>query len=359
MSKKICFFMDTIQGSGGISRVNWLVISGLNTKEYEIHVLGLFKGGNKRYFYPEEIKTAYLFKEQISNSKRFIKAVKAVREYIVENKIEIFICSGEINFPIVSAALIGLQTKLICWEHSNVSVQNEHKFQRTCRFIGAKTADVIVTLTKKDKQLYRDTYHVKKCVHIYNPVDDQLIKEVKYDREAKKIISVGRLCYQKNFECTIKVAEKVLKRYPEWRWDIYGEGEEYTILNQMIAEKKLNGKVCLMGRVDDLYDRYKKYSMLVMTSRFEGFPMTLLESTATGLPAVSFDVLTGPNEIIDNGENGYLVKFELVDTMVEKICYLIDHPEIRQRMSDYNCYKRLEFRKENIIDKWEDLLANF
>ena len=76
--------------------------------------------------------------------------------------------------------------------------------------------------------------------------------------------------------------------------------------------------------------------MIVMTSRYEGFPMTLLEGAANGLPMLSYDILTGPNEIIDNGVNGYLIDEGNSEEMARKIASLLLNKE-----------KRLEFSKES------------
>ena len=348
--------MDCLQGSGGISRVNWLVISGFNTEKYDIEVLGMFAGEEERYKYSDAIKTSFLFEEQIPNHKRFLKAVIAIRKYLIESEIDILICSGEINFPMIAIATMGLKIKTIGWEHSNVSVHNEHKFQKICRMIGAKTADQIVTLTLKDQQLYEETYHIKNCVHIYNPVDDCLMGNVNYSVDSKKIISVGRLCYQKNFEATIEVAKKILFKYKNWSWDIYGDGEDYEKLSEKIKAAGLDGRLLLKGRVDDLYDRYSDYAFLVMTSRFEGFPMTLLESTAKALPSIAFDVLTGPNEIIKDGITGYLICFDDIDTMADKISFLIENRKVREEMSVACLKKRYEYDRTRIISQWENLI---
>lgn len=356
MSGRICFFMDCLQGSGGISRVNWLIITGLSNEKYSLFALGLFDGKEKRYSYPDIIKTDYLFTDQIPNHKRFIKSVIKLRNYIRKNRIDVIVCSGEINFPIVALATIGITVKVVCWEHSNVSVRTEHKFQSLCRYMGTLVADRIVSLTKKDEELYRETYHVNNCIHIYNPIDDRLIKPVLYNTKSKRIISVGRLIYQKNFECAIKVAKKVFQQHPDWTWDIFGEGEDREKLEKMISELGLNNHISLMGQVNDLYDRYPSYSMLVMTSRFEGFPMTLLESIACGIPVIAFDVLTGPNEIIINGKNGYLVDYNDIDTMATYINNLIDSPDLRKQMSDCCQKERSEYTRTRIVGQWYALL---
>lgn len=349
--KKIGILLGNVQGNGGISRVTWILSNRLCNK-YDVYILSDFHTGSERYTYNKKIKISYLVENRISIHKRLPSCIKGIRRFIKDNDLDVFICAGAIYFPPCSIAIKGLRTKLICWEHSNVSVKGEHKFQKLCRWFGAKNADWIVPLTKTDEKLYNDIYGNKNVTAIYNPVDERLMNEINYSINSHKIVSVGRFCWQKNFELLVDVARIVLDNNPDWSWDIYGEGETFEVVESLINEYHLEGRLNLKGRVDDLYNRYKDYSFLVMTSRFEGFPMTLLESTAQGIPAVAFDVLTGPNEVIVDGESGFLIEPFNVRAMSDKIQALIDSDVLRNKMSD-KCFDiRNNFELGSIVNKW-------
>lgn len=353
--KTICFFLGDVHGAGGISRVSWILANRLCDR-FDVHVLSVYRNPLKKYEYREEVRIDYLFDTCMPIHKRIISLSKATREYIQKNQIEVFICAGEIYYIPSVLATIGLRTRLLCWEHSNVSVQGEHKFQNICRRIGAVFADEIVTLTKADCELYKKKYRVSNCQYIYNPVDDRLLTEVLYAQSSRKIVSVGRLCYQKNFEELIEIARIVLPANPDWSWDIYGEGEARESLKNKIDEYGLNRYLTLKGNVPNLYEIYKEYSFLVMTSRFEGFPMTLLESTAQGIPSIAYDVLTGPNEIIIEGKTGYLISNGNRRKMIERIEELISNQQIRKAMSDECVKSRGRFECTRIVEQWSILL---
>ena len=93
-----------------------------------------------------------------------------------------------------------------------------------------------------------------------------------------------------------------------------------------------------------------------MTSRYEGLPMVLLEAKVKKLPLVSFDIDSGPSDIIEDGVSGYLVPPFDTDAMAERICELIEHPELRQKFSDHAWDNIDKFRKEAVVQKWVELI---
>lgn len=354
--KKVGILLGDAQGNGGIGRVTWILSNRL-CENYDIYILSDFQNPKKKYEYNPRIRFTYLTNNMTSVHKRILSVAKGIRKFIKKNKIDVFICAGAIYFPPATLAVKGTHAKFICWEHSNVSVKNEHRFQGLCRWFGAKFADWIVPLTKTDAKMYKKEYGCRRVTSIYNPVDDRLITSVHYDVESKKIISVGRYCWQKNFEILVEVAKIVLTNNPGWSWDIYGDGETFNTIQMLVKNNDLENRLNLMGRVDDLYNRYREYSMLVMTSRFEGFPMTLLESTAQGIPAVAFDVLTGPNEVIEDGKSGYLIAPDNVCKMAQAIQELIDCPCKREQMSNRCVELRKNYDCDSIVKQWERLLV--
>ena len=353
--KKVGILLGDAQGNGGISRVTWILSNRL-CENYDIYILSDYHNPKIKYDYNPRIHISYLTENMTSVHRRILSCTKGIKKFIKENRIDVLICAGAIYFPPATLAVKRTHAKFICWEHSNVSVKNEHRFQGLCRWFGAKFADWIVPLTKTDAKLYQRVYGCKNVTSIYNPVDERLLTTVKYDTDSKKIISVGRFCWKKNFKILVKVANDVLRKNPGWSWDIYGDGETFETIQKLVADNHLEGRLNLMGRVNDLYNRYRDYSMLVMTSRFEGFPMTLLESTAQGIPAIAFDVLTGPNEVIDDGVSGFLVEPDNIKQMVDRIQKLIDTPQMRETMSHACVIKRDIYNCETIVEKWNTLI---
>lgn len=357
---KICFLLGGFTGNGGIGRVTSILANSLLDDDRKIHTLSYFNNKKENLYYlNSNVKQDFLFDQPMSMKKGILKnGVGRLRRYLQENNIDILIACGALYYPISVLACRNIKTKCICWEHSNAQNNKDHAFQLISRFIGAKNADKIITLTNHDKKSYTEKYKVNNVRRIYNPIDHTIFKYRKnYNKKSKKILSVGRLTYQKNFESLIEVAKNVTEKHPDWTFDIYGEGELREELQQKIDENNLTDKIHLKGQVNNLYSLYNEYSMLVMTSRYEGFPMTLLESMANGLPLIAFDVPTGPNEIIIENINGYLIKPFEIKSMCKKINYLIENEEERVRISE-NCNKQCDkYSLKNTIKDWNEELS--
>lgn len=212
--------------------------------------------------------------------------------------------------------------------------------------------DEFLVLTQEDKKYYND-----ERVKVINNALADYSKNIA-NLEAKKIISVGRLEYQKGFDILIEIWKKIAKKYPDWSLDIYGEGELREELQKKIDESDLSNSIFLKGREKNIQDKYLEASIYVMSSRYEGFGMVLVEAQACGLPIVSFDCPCGPKDIISNGKDGFLCKFGDIEEMASRISYLIENEEVRKIMGRKARENSLKFTEERIMKKWEDLLKS-
>ena len=173
--------------------------------------------------------------------------------------------------------------------------------------------------------------------------------------ENKKIISVGRLDSQKGYDILIDVWNIISKKYPDWVLEIYGDGPEKENLQNKINKLGLEKSFLLKGAVKDIQDKYLESSIYVMSSRYEGMPMVLLETMACGLPVISFDCPCGPKDIIKNNENGFIVKFGNIEQMAEKIEELIIDEE-KRKLFGKNARKNIQrYSQDKIMNQWKEL----
>ena len=229
------------------------------------------------------------------------------------------------------SGLMGLADKVRAW-------MDERLVRRFGRF---------VVLTEEDAGMWGEMPGIRVIPNAAN-----FIAEKYSDCSAKRVIAVGRLDYQKSFDRLIQVWEKVHQQMPDWRLDIFGQGEWQEMLQGMIDERGLQETVKLNEPTKNIGQEYSESSMIVMSSHYEGFPMVMIEAMACGLPAVSFDFKCGPKDIIKEGENGLVVKDGDIDGLAKAMMTLMRDDELRKRMGE-EAKKVVEtFSEAKVMDKW-------
>ncbi len=179
------------------------------------------------------------------------------------------------------------------------------------------------------------------------------------DISEKRVIAVGRLDYQKGFDRLINAWEVVQQKgqFEDWRLDIFGQGKWKEILQQMIVSKGLQDTAFINAPTKNIGMEYTHSAMLVMSSNYEGFPMVMIEAMACGLPVVSFDYQCGPKDIIQDGENGLLVRNGDIEGLAEAMTRIMTDEALRRRMSENAKNVIARFSEENVMTRWINLFT--
>lgn len=174
----------------------------------------------------------------------------------------------------------------------------------------------------------------------------------------KRIVTVGRADPVKGYEMLIQIAQIVQPFLKGWEWHIWGDfsGEYGLEIMKKSREKGLDNFVFFKGTAENMYEKYKEYSLYVMTSLYEGLPMVLLEAKANKLPIISFDCLTGPSEIIRDSIDGELIPVGDIENMAKSIILLANNPDKLNQYSDKTSDNLEKFSLESISRQWEKLL---
>lgn len=353
--KKITFFVYDIYQMGGIEKVVTLIANELSAK-YEIEIVSLHKKSDSLFYkLNENIKVWNILEKELTPIKLYypylyLKTKKALKGY----KTDIFICAGTAYVPL--NIFVRKNSKYIAWEHMNSAIGKRGGIMQLGRKVAAKYADDIVVLTKKDMKQNIKLFGTAAKIHqIYNPIE-YLERSLKYDINSKKIVTAGRIEYTKGFDMLVEIAARVLEKHPDWEWHIYGDGPDKAKLQKLIDKNNLSQHLKLMGITDKMNKLYNKYSMYVFTSRYEGLGIVNIEAHYAKLPIVSFNCNCGPDEIIQDEVNGYLVDCFDIDKMAEKINYLIENPNVRIKMSENTMLDKEKLQMENVIREWEKIL---
>jgi len=213
--------------------------------------------------------------------------------------------------------------------------------------------DAFVVLTEEDKKCWKG---VPNITVIYNACT--LCPSQKASLINKNVLAVGRLTEQKGFDLLVEIWEKVNKYHPDWHLTIIGEGEQKAIIEEKIHLKHLEEKIVIHPFTSSVEDFYLQSSVYVLTSRYEGFSMVLVEAMACGLPVVSFACPSGPAEFIREGENGFLIPIGDDGLFVKRINQLIEDEELRKRMGREAALIINRFSEKQIMEKWHKLFTS-
>ena len=214
----------------------------------------------------------------------------------------------------------------------------------------------LITLTNGDAINWRK--YCKNVSVIPNPVTNipSTINDV--PKMPNRIIAVGRLHAQKGFDLLIEAYSIIADKIPDWYIDIYGHGIEKDNLTKMIHEKGLDKRINLKGETNSIYDEYKKSQFFVLSSRYEGFGLVLVEAMSCGIPCVSFRCEYGPEDIIFDGINGLLANDGDVLDFSNKILWMATHTKKRQEFGNKARQAIFCYDKDYIMRKWISLFNN-
>lgn len=341
--------------NGGTERCTALIANELERRtDNNIFIVDISNKTDECYFdIDRNIEVIHLYSKNILNGILQLKKVIKTRHIDVIVNVEAML--GIYSVP----AAMFTKTKNIIWEHGNF-------YQKQCasidkvRALEMKLCDYYITLTERDKNNFEKNFKGKcKLENIYNPIE--IPEGVSYSGDTKTILSVGLVREIKGFDMLVDIADVVLKKHPDWKWLVYGNTELYPEymegIRKKISQYGIGDRLLFMGTTKNIGLCYKNADIMVMTSRMEGLPMTLLEAKAYKLPIVSFDIMTGPSEIIDDGINGYLVEPYNILKMNERICELIENDELRLKFSEKSYIGIAEFNINSVMSKWIKVLG--
>lgn len=387
---RICFFSGDITRNGGTERVAVMIANGLSNRGFSVCFLSLVEQKENPFFDISEAVPRYVLKEDgnwVSPGPGYLPMVPKLRKFLKQQEIKVLIDIDIVLDVLSLPAAAGRETKVISWEHFNVPYEREFLYRRAILHLTARFSDYIVTLTRQDQENYEKLLRRKgRITFIYNPIEPKKFSETKKEKafqgkegrrieaieqntadqeraeqKEKALITVGRLIERKGIDMLAKIAPRLLKKHKDWKWYMLGDGELRGLLEETVAKYGLEKQLILTGNVTNVEAYLKKSSIYVMTSRIEGLPMCLLEAAGCDLPCVSFDIPTGPAEIIEQGKNGFLISAFDVEKMEKTLDRLMEEDaalnELTEAAAGYRKTLEAKFSKEAILDQWEELLG--
>ncbi len=376
----LLYCIPHLYNSGGMERVltqkvNWLAAH----TEHEITILTTepVPAGTPKCYFPlsekvqvEELNidfnadyTKPLLSKYYAHMRRMSAYKRALTKYIRTHKIDLCISLGgkEIAFlrhlPCRTIAemhfAMDQRKQLLMANHTGAFWSLLGAIRTRQLVSNIKPLERLVVLTRADQAEWKNE-GCRNVVVIPNPCafDGQ---KIPVKPRKKTLLAVGRLHEQKGFDLLLQSWQTLEKKYPEWTLRIVGEGPMRAELEAQIQAMGLQ-RVYLAGKVDKMAEEYAEASLFVLSSRYEGLPLALIEAMWCGTPCVSFDCPHGPAELLAD-ERGWLVPEGDIAALTRQLEYLLSHPEeAAERAQKAQTFAHTMYSEKNIMPIWQKLI---
>jgi len=371
---KIVYSIANIEKSGGIERV-------VSTKAnyfadvlgYEVHIVTLTNTTKPFFTFSSNIHIHSLGIEKMSHKPWMIFGSRSRKDY----QQKLFQKLEEIQ-PDVTISVFGLDAEFLYkakdgsmkvlefhftknyLQHLGKALPND-KFRRLRKYWLlflknkeeniAKKYEHIALLTHKDKELWGNK---AKFEVIPNPLSFVTEKTAKL--ENKTIVAMGRLVYPKGFQYLIKSFALLKEKYPDWKVNIYGNGQDKELLQKEINTLSLQENIFLKEPEQNVESILLESSLFVLPSLYDGFGLVLTEAMVCGVPCVAFDCECGPSDIIEDGVDGFLVETGNIQHLADKMELLMQDKNLRSEMGGKAKENVKRFNVPAIMDLWQGYL---
>jgi glycosyltransferase involved in cell wall biosynthesis len=360
---KILYLVPNINNEGGVARVLAIKTNYFIEKwNYKIDFLTQNKGGfpqfynfNKNIGFHDMILKGNPFQFLLNYKRKLNKQIELLNPDIIvvcDNGFKAFLLPFFLNtkIPIV----LEIHSSLNVIEKENDSIFNIIGTQFSILFkkLAARNFDNFVVETPESSK----EWDVKNGIVIPNPLWFNTDKLAKLN--SKKVIAVGRHVYEKGLDRLLYIWKKIVIKHPDWHLDIYGKSSDDFFLHKLTSDLNLTNSVSFYEPTNDIVTKYQENSIYLMTSRFEGFGMVLIEAMASGLPCIAYDCPCGPRAIIENKFDGFLIKNGNESDFIAATLYLMNNESKRIEMGKNAKLKSLNYNIDAIMPMWDALFKD-
>ena len=362
-TKHITFIATRLDLPGGIEKAIISTANLLTEKGYKVSLLitdvteaCFYEVDNRIQFTKLDVNFGIdVNGSALTRKVKMVKDILALKKWFKESNADIIITT-EYHLSIVSV-LAGLHNKfkVYSWEHHHKYALRRNTFWRKLMDFSYPKLSGIICLNDEENELFSKMNKHVVTIPNFVPVQPSYVVTL---LGPKKILTVARLNYTKGIDRLLDVAKIVLEADKDIKWKIIGDGEAKPFIQQFIAESNLSDRLLIEEpKSNDLTEEYRSAEIFVLTSRYECFPMTLLEAMSFSIPCIAFNCDTGPRHIIRNGVNGLLIDDGDTDLMAELIVEVLSYEDFREELAKQAQIDSRSFSPEHIYLLWERLLS--
>lgn len=353
---KIHFIISSI-GGGGAERVMALLATNLSKRSgYEVTAITLNKGKDA-YDLDNNVKRVALSQGKIPNH-TIRSFISLFRFYSNKNNRPDLIISFMTLTNLITVSIAKLfGIKIIVQEQNNylAYMPGRKVLSDFTKKTVYKKADLLTVLTSFDYDFYKK-YGINVEV-IPNPASFDPYKNTNSPRQ-KVILAVGSLdrFHHKGFDNLIPLIKPVLKSNSDWKLKIVGKGDKGLVfLSDLVKKNELEDQIVFTGFLDNVSELMQQSSIFILSSRFEGMPLVLLEAMSQGIACIAYNCKTGPSDLIEHEENGLLIEDQNKKEMSKQISRLIEDKKLRDSLGA-NAAKSLDrYHIDTIVNDFEKL----
>ena len=359
---KILYIVPKINDGDGIARVIAIKANYLIEKYgYEIAILTQNKG-NIPLFYEFNEKIEFQDMKLKGNPFHFIFSFRSQLNTIIKsiNPDRIIVCDNGLKAFLIPI-LLHTKIPLLLEIHSSIFIEeqviNNTVFQQIkskllyfYKQFGASLYDQFIVETQESIKEWGG----KKGIVIPNPLWFSPNHEA--DLSQKNVIAVGRHTHEKGFDRLLEIWKKTIINHPDWHLTIYGKTNLDFDLIAMAKKLQIEKNSTFCDPVKNINEKYLEASIYLMTSRFEGFGMVLIEAMASGLPCIAYDSPCGPRTIIENDSNGFLIENGNENQFIQALEKIIVDENLRFEMGKNARISVNKYQIDAIMQKWNSLL---
>lgn len=345
-------------GGGGAERVAALLATGFSQKGHKVYIItNLFE--KRDYSVTNQVTLLQLFPKTSNRYRKWSGAVPLLRKYIQAYSPDVIIGIMGSCALIGRLAAIGKKIPIIMTEH-NVFERPEYipfSFtQKMFKFYLNRLYDCVTVLTEADKKVIGS--RLKRVYVMPNPLAINPYTEI--CEKNNKILAVGRLdgWFVKGFDLLIKAWGLIAANNPNWALEIAGTGNSQSIdfLNKLIEESNIIDSVKLVGFQNDVESMYRESSIFVLSSRYEGFGLVLVEAMSQGCACIACDFEGRQREIINDDKTGIICPRDNVNILAQSMQKLISDSQYREMLQKNAPIRASHYELMKIIEMWEELL---
>lgn len=359
---KLLYVTNGINGAGGLERVLSVKASVLaEDYGYEVTILTLNEEHpNSFYTFSSQINLQSI--KVVGNPFAYIKSYrKGILACVKEIKPDVIaVCDDGLKGFFIPSLLKNTKIPIIYERHVSKEIEMNASFPfwkktiikakwKMMDYLGAHFSKFIV-LTNGNLNEWES---LKNKEVIPNPLSFYPTESSKLNQ--KKVMAVGKQGYQKGYDLLLEAWAMVVAQCPDWTLEVYGKKEPVARLEELATKLHVENSVAFFDPIRNIQDKYMEASIYVMSSRYEGFGMVLIEAMACGVPCVSFDCNYGPSDIIQNQVDGTIVPNGDVEALAAAIIDLIKNEDKRSTMAKNAKENVKRFMPENVVKQWDVL----